>query len=516
MLLSAALLLRELSEVCELPRKVDADERTLVGRPLFFRRGMEISQNRTYICRAADLAGALPPMRGPALLLCIGAEAKLSGAAARSAVALPGAVDGAELCNSVQDIFDRYEVWDDSLRQIAEGGGSISELLDCAAAVLGNPIAVCAGDFSVTARSDGFAKTPEFLEKQLPPDVMERVRRDRHALSPKGPRRASLVRAADGGPDLLSCSLFEQGAPSYCVLAVAASRAFLPGDAPLLERASQYIEAMLPGARYPGRAPQKESRAGRAEALLRGAVSSETADQTPIANGLSDLGWLKTHAYCCFAVRVAAFDSKTYSVRVLCAAIEQRIPHALAFEHGGNVVLVVNLTLHGGGADDVIRQNVYFFRDNFLKVGAGNEVTGFSDMYYCHRQARIALEYACRQQSYHWTLRFDGIAQNYLLEQAVRELPIHAVCAKNLLSLRRHDETHGTEYYKTLERYVRNRFNALKTAKELFIHRSTFLYRLERIRELFSIDLDDDATFFYLLISMKLLEMNRAADAAEE
>ncbi len=42
------------------------------------------------------------------------------------------------------------------------------------------------------------------------------------------------------------------------------------------------------------------------------------------------------------------------------------------------------------------------------------------------------------------------------------------------------------------------------------------LYRLERVRELFSIDLDDDATFFYLLISMKLLEMNRAADAAEE
>ena len=52
----------------------------------------------------------------------------------------------------------------------------------------------------------------------------------------------------------------------------------------------------------------------------------------------------------------------------------------------------------------------------------------------------------------------------------------------------------GTQYYKTLECYVKCRYNAAHTAKELFIHRSTFLNRLERIKELTKLDLDDFAS----------------------
>ena len=57
----------------------------------------------------------------------------------------------------------------------------------------------------------------------------------------------------------------------------------------------------------------------------------------------------------------------------------------------------------------------------------------------------------------------------------------------------------------TLKVYLRNNMNAVKTAKELFIHRSTMVYRLERIEELTGIDYKDPYKILHLLISLELL-----------
>ncbi len=48
--------------------------------------------------------------------------------------------------------------------------------------------------------------------------------------------------------------------------------------------------------------------------------------------------------------------------------------------------------------------------------------------------------------------------------------------------------------------------NAVKAAKALFIHRSTFLYRMAHIREMVHIDLEDPDQLLYLLLTCKLLE----------
>lgn len=61
-------------------------------------------------------------------------------------------------------------------------------------------------------------------------------------------------------------------------------------------------------------------------------------------------------------------------------------------------------------------------------------------------------------------------------------------------------------YYKTLYCYLQCRYNAAMTAKKLFIHRSTFLNRLERISELIQADLEDFRSRLYLSASYYILE----------
>lgn len=54
-----------------------------------------------------------------------------------------------------------------------------------------------------------------------------------------------------------------------------------------------------------------------------------------------------------------------------------------------------------------------------------------------------------------------------------------------------HDRKNATFFLKTLEAYILGNGNISKTAAQLYIHRNTCIYRMEKIKELFNIDFDD-------------------------
>ena len=53
---------------------------------------------------------------------------------------------------------------------------------------------------------------------------------------------------------------------------------------------------------------------------------------------------------------------------------------------------------------------------------------------------------------------------------------------------------------------MESQLNAVQTAKKLFIHRSTFLYRMEKIEELVKLDLNDYDTLLYVMMTFRILE----------
>ena len=116
------------------------------------------------------------------------------------------------------------------------------------------------------------------------------------------------------------------------------------------------------------------------------------------------------------------------------------------------------------------------------------------------------MEVGCRRKPYRWIYRFDEVALDYVLEQASRELPVRLVCSERILRLQDYDRQHHTDYYHTLKTYVESQLNAVQTAKKLFIHRSTFLYRMEKIEELVQLDLNDYDTLLYVMMTFRILE----------
>ena len=94
--------------------------------------------------------------------------------------------------------------------------------------------------------------------------------------------------------------------------------------------------------------------------------------------------------------------------------------------------------------------------------------------------------------------------QPYLNFASVEELD--AFCHPVAIGLRDYDRTHAVQLLPTLSAFLKNDRDVQKTAAELFVHRNTLTYRINRILELFPLDLDDFNTRHRLLESILIIE----------
>lgn len=91
-----------------------------------------------------------------------------------------------------------------------------------------------------------------------------------------------------------------------------------------------------------------------------------------------------------------------------------------------------------------------------------------------------------------------------MLVKIVDEVTASTLTHPALAAIKAHDKAHKTEYYQTLFCFLKNERRHQQTAEELFIHRNTLFLRLEKLKEVWPLDLDDGEERLYLLFSFYL------------
>ncbi|EOL44693.1 hypothetical protein RV11_GL002442 [Enterococcus phoeniculicola] len=66
-----------------------------------------------------------------------------------------------------------------------------------------------------------------------------------------------------------------------------------------------------------------------------------------------------------------------------------------------------------------------------------------------------------------------------------------------------YDEKNGSDLLETLEVYLDNHLNIASTSRELYIHRNTLLYRIERMKDILGMDITDKKHTFALQLALK-------------
>ena len=235
----------------------------------------------------------------------------------------------------------------------------------------------------------------------------------------------------------------------------------------------------------------------------------ETADYMQVSRELSELGWSGNHEYMCLILQITYLNQQNLSTKAICRYIKKKFEDSVSFLYQDEIVAFFDLTRLGKSQEEVAGKLVYFIRDTYLKAGYSRVMTGHMNLRRQYVQAKTALDVGSRKKPYLWIHYFGQVALTYILEQATRRLPGTMICHEGLLELKKHDEENQTQYMETLRVYLEQHLSATQAARELFIHRSTFLYRLDRIKEILQSELDDPEEIFYLELSFRLLEQER-------
>ena len=107
-----------------------------------------------------------------------------------------------------------------------------------------------------------------------------------------------------------------------------------------------------------------------------------------------------------------------------------------------------------------------------------------ADLYRCGREALLAANVA--EADGLEVLAFEDTGSYRLLLPAMSEDPreLERFYEETIAPLSAYDEQYETELVATIEAYLDNDGNVAATAKQLFTHRHTIRYRLERAKEL--------------------------------
>lgn len=98
----------------------------------------------------------------------------------------------------------------------------------------------------------------------------------------------------------------------------------------------------------------------------------------------------------------------------------------------------------------------------------------------------------------------EDYALPYLISQFSAQNSKHGLIHPALNLLKQHDAEKNSELYETLFQYLLHERSILLGSQAMHVHKNSFLYRLQRIRALTELDLDDPMTRNYLMLSYLL------------
>lgn len=236
--------------------------------------------------------------------------------------------------------------------------------------------------------------------------------------------------------------------------------------------------------------------------LLEGKpVDEETAHRK-----LQAIGWAPDHRYQILYLVSTGYFRSQETLKFYAVQLEQTFSACIAAQMEEGIYLLHDLDCED---DPDFRQHLAdFLRENLFLTGISNVFQSFYDSACYRRQARDALELGLQKNPNLWRHEFRDYQADYILRQCLRHYPARDLCPAQLEKLLLHDEAHpDMELVKTLEVYYRCKFNASEAAKQLFIHRTTLFYRLNKIQQIAAINHDDPNLRLQIQLCFALLGM---------
>ncbi len=150
--------------------------------------------------------------------------------------------------------------------------------------------------------------------------------------------------------------------------------------------------------------------------------------------------------------------------------------------------------------------------ENRVVVGIGTVANHLRELAKSYKEAQIAIEVGKVFDTEKYIINYENLGIGRLIYQlptTLCEMFLIEVFKKNPI------DSLDQETLFTIHKFFENNLNVSETARKLFVHRNTLVYRLEKIKKLTGLDLRefDDAITFKVALMVKKYLTSRGIDA---
>lgn len=458
-------------------------------RPTFYQDGDAVEPNRVYIVRPH----MLPPKESldeSNLLLCAEGLPSLPYQHARFPVFIVADEKAITVFNTALAVFERYDVWENSLRKEVDKDADIAKLVQLTVPLLHNDITVLDKELRVIAAISyqrGQDVQFEMIEQQFDTLPVQYISQYQKSLNEFRKNRGAFF--ADGG---CYCVNLYEGDTYYGNISLYPMIAPLrPSDPYVIDVLASFVHKALLI-----QSSQAVRDADEIGILLRKLLDGESVDEDEISRYSHRSKGPDSVVCLCFHFT----DKQKLPVESICRSLSKKISDLIVFPYNSGIVGICRDYALEKSLRDVTKKLSLF-------VGVSNCFSDIRKLRFYYQQAQYALAY---QESSHSPQRlsfFRDHTLRYLMINSAGVFPAEYLCPPELLRLRNYDEYSNVDYWGTLRCYLDEQMNLAQTARALGIHRNTLIQRIERISSILENDLKDPMYRLWARVAIYLCDL---------
>jgi len=470
----------------------------------FFVKEQPLYENYIYILKSEDIYDFNPDLKNVSIFL-IGRPNKIPKEFSYDLLLFNEDISIHVLFNEIINIFQFFNEWDNNLNYCSNDFEGIKEMMDISRKLLGGALVLVDIHMNYLYYTKDFLKYNSFYNptnsEYATTEIINILIQDSSYDKLATVKQPFIYPKYDYPNKSLCFNLFKNSKYNARLMLIKSDNIYLEDEMFLLEYLGLRINKILA-------VQSKNSLPSNVYHNLRNIISNLLAGtnvEKPLINStLREVGWKETDEYLLICFRSRLKTIQYVEISHISNILELMWSHACLVRYRDNIILLVNKSLSDSNAYPEPEQLNMFLDGYMMKAGFSGEFDIFQNLYYAYKEAQAALEIGATKklESYYY---YNDYRLEYFLKKGSFELPEKLVCNQSLLNLIDFDNKNGTEYVKTLKAYLEEKYNATHAADKLYIHRTTLLKRMDKIKEITDLNLDDWDTRLHLMISYSIL-----------
>jgi hypothetical protein len=476
-----------------------------LGRPELYENGMrEFRADHLYVLAEERLPKRIR-VSPRAVIVCVGQGRRTRYFAERCSVILIPDAEFYAVFNAVQRTYDRHDAWEAALSEIINDDADIDAMLERSGELFGNPLTVIDEQF----RFLGQWRREEASDRQTLAALETSAVLNPEAFASYISERDLSMDVAEPfvlellGTKTLNANLLDRGTYLGCLTVYCEDRDFTASDILLAGHlADMLVRALRRRSTMPDTDDPSERR------ILMDLVEEVPLDGRERAM-LDARGTDRT--FVCIRIRLSNRLSKL-PIGYVCTMAEGAFPHGIAFEHHHTSVVVfanVDELLDETGSyhDELLRRLHPFVRSLQAKAGISDPMHDLSQARLFFLQASTTLENGSLIHPDQSIYAYQDYALVGMVVNALGDMPVEMLFSEGFRRLVEHDRESQASYLDTLRVLLDCNMSITKASRMLYVHRSTLLERIARIKRDLDEDLDDPDVRLRLQLVLKALSI---------